>query len=228
MWESEGLTFSPDDFSGQVRLFPLPNLVLFPSVMQPLHIFEPRYREMLEDALQGDRLIAMCLLQGQGGGPEPLPVHPVACLGKIASHKRQLDGRYDLLLLGVRRVLIREELAPLRSFRQAKVDLLADDYAGLSGQRQDNLQAELTASFRRVLGEMPHASEQLEELFGRKIPLGMLTDIAAYTLNLDLRLKQKLLSECCVQRRTQLLLQAVENLLREGQRAPFPPPFSDN
>ena len=56
------LSLSREDFSGKVRLFPLPNLVLFPHVMQPLHIFEPRYRDLLEDALAGDRLIAMAVL----------------------------------------------------------------------------------------------------------------------------------------------------------------------
>ena len=55
----EDLSFSFEDFSGTVRLFPLPNLVLFPHVMQPLHVFEPRYRELLEDALEDDRLIAL-------------------------------------------------------------------------------------------------------------------------------------------------------------------------
>ena len=58
----DNLSFSFEDFGGRVRVFPLPNLVLFPHVMQPLHIFEPRYRELLEDALAGDRLIAMALL----------------------------------------------------------------------------------------------------------------------------------------------------------------------
>ena len=51
----EDLSFSVENFSGKVRLFPLPNLVLFPHVMQPLHIFEPRYRDMLEDALADDQ-----------------------------------------------------------------------------------------------------------------------------------------------------------------------------
>ena len=51
------------DFAGTARLFPLPNLVLFPHVMQPLHIFEPRYRQMTADALAGDRLIAVVLLK---------------------------------------------------------------------------------------------------------------------------------------------------------------------
>ena len=53
----------PDDFSGPVRLFPLPNLVLFPYVLQPLHIFQPRYRELMADALHDDRLIALATLK---------------------------------------------------------------------------------------------------------------------------------------------------------------------
>src|SRR4030066_12107 len=58
----DDLQFSFEQFSGKARLFPLPNLVLFPHVMQPLHIFEPRYRDMFEDALAGDRLVATVLL----------------------------------------------------------------------------------------------------------------------------------------------------------------------
>ena len=58
----ESFSFSPEQFSGNARVFPLPNLVMFPHVMQPLHIFEPRYRAMLEEALEDDRLIAMGLL----------------------------------------------------------------------------------------------------------------------------------------------------------------------
>ncbi|HEY2760280.1 MAG TPA: LON peptidase substrate-binding domain-containing protein, partial [Pirellulales bacterium] len=53
----EDISFSLEEFSGRARLFPLPNLVVFPHVMQPLHIFEPRYRAMLEEALASDRLI---------------------------------------------------------------------------------------------------------------------------------------------------------------------------
>jgi Lon protease-like protein len=53
----------PDNFSGVVRLFPLPNLVMFPHALLPLHIYEPRYRRMLEDALADDQLLAMSLLQ---------------------------------------------------------------------------------------------------------------------------------------------------------------------
>ena len=81
-------TFSLDGFAGMARLFPLPNLVMFPHVVQPLHIFESRYVEMLEDALAGDHLIATALLmpgwEGEYDGRPP--VDPIVCLGRVISH----------------------------------------------------------------------------------------------------------------------------------------------
>ena len=113
------------------RLFPLPNLVLYPHVMQPLHIFEERYREMLEDALASDKLIAMAVLEAGLGRPITTagrPLSEYACLGKVVAHHRLDDGRYNVLLLGVERVRIVKELDPLRSFRQASVEMVEDCY----------------------------------------------------------------------------------------------------
>jgi len=80
----DDLAFSSEEFSGRARLFPLPNLVLFPHVIQPLHIFEPRYVELLRDAIQSDKLIAISLLapgweDDYDGRPT---IEPVACLGE--------------------------------------------------------------------------------------------------------------------------------------------------
>src|SRR5437763_12628020 len=92
------------DFDGTARLFPLPNLVLFPYVIQPLHIFEPRYRQMTADSLAGDRLLTMALLRpGWEESYEGRPaVHPVGCLGKIVADQHLENGRYNLLLRGLR------------------------------------------------------------------------------------------------------------------------------
>jgi Lon protease-like protein len=74
-----------DQFSGTARLFPLPNLVLFPQVVQGLHIFEPRYRQLMADALDGDGLITLVLLKPgwEEEYDERPEVEPVGCLGKI-------------------------------------------------------------------------------------------------------------------------------------------------
>src|SRR5438876_12325122 len=98
----------PSSFDGSVRLFPLPNLVLFPQAMEPLHIFEPRYRQMTADALATDRLIAMVLLKSgpEEEGEERPALHSVACLGKIVADQRLEDGRYNILLDGFSRLRI--------------------------------------------------------------------------------------------------------------------------
>src|SRR4026209_1458288 len=92
-------------------LFPLPNVVLFPNVFLPLHIFEPRYREMTADALDADRMIGMVLLRPGGEGDyEGRPaVYPIGCSGVITHVERQPDGRYNLVLRGLDRFRIVEE-----------------------------------------------------------------------------------------------------------------------
>src|SRR5262249_44277168 len=74
-----------DDFTGVARLFPLPNFVLMPHVVKPLHVFEPRYRQLVSDALAGDQLIALVLLKPDWEGDyEGQPaIHDVACLARI-------------------------------------------------------------------------------------------------------------------------------------------------
>src|SRR5207245_11115488 len=91
------------DFRGVGRLFPLPNLVLFPHVVQPLHVFEPRYRELTADALAGDQMITMSLMQpgwepDYEGNP---PLFPVACLARIIAHNELVGGRSLILLRGL-------------------------------------------------------------------------------------------------------------------------------
>jgi len=234
-WDSAELDFNAQTFSGVVRLFPLPNLVLYPHVMQPLHIFEERYREMLEDALAGDQLITMAMLEP---GWEPdydsrPPIAQYACLGKVVAHHRLEDGRYNLLLLGVQRVRIVKELEPLRSFRQARVELMEDCYDFRAPAERKQLQERLLDAFRKHLPCACQLPEQLENMLSSQLPLGLLTDLAAYALPLETDVKQQLLAECRVRRRAEILLAEVENLAAttatsSSSSLRFPPSFSDN
>ena len=118
-------------------LFPLPNVVLFPGVFLPLHVFEPRYREMVADALQGDRLIGMTLLQPgwQADYEGRPPVYPIGCSGVITHVELLPDGRYNLVLRGLDRFrIVSEDHA--RSYRRAEVDLLRDPPLDQAGRRQ--------------------------------------------------------------------------------------------
>lgn len=232
-WNAEDLEFDAETFSGVARLFPLPNLVLYPHVLQPLHIFEERYREMVEDALMGDKLIAMAVLKPgwERDYESRPPIAPVACLGKIVAHHRLPDGRYNLLLLGVQRVRIAQELDPLRSFRQASVELIEDEY-DLDGPIEGHdLQEKLVAAFHNKLSSECETPEQLEKLLSGELPLGLLTDLAAYALPLDVAVKQALLAECRVSARAEVLLSQVARLVAASPGRPshtFPPEFSDN
>jgi Lon protease-like protein len=233
-WDATELEFDAATFCGVSRLFPLPNLVLYPHVMQPLHIFEERYREMLEDALSGDRLITMALLEPgwETDYDSRPPIAPYGCLGKVVAHHRQDDGRYNVLLLGVERVRIIEELDPLRSFRQAKVEIVEDRYDFQSKAEMKRIQDTLLSAFQEHLPGKCQLPEQLQEMLSRHLPLGPLTDLAAYALPLDLEVKQKLLSERRVSVRAQIMLQQVAALAGKSSRATakfdFPPRFSDN
>src|SRR5215471_8104713 len=92
-------------------LFPLPNVVLFPNVFLPLHIFEPRYREMVADALAGDRLIGMVLLKPgwEQQDADPPSVYPLGCSGVITHVDQLADGRYNIVLRGIERFRIVQE-----------------------------------------------------------------------------------------------------------------------
>jgi Lon protease-like protein len=229
------LAFSVDRFSGQVRLFPLPNFVLFPHVMQPLHVFEPRYRDLLEDALAGDGLIAMAVLgPGWERNYEGRPaLYPTACLGQISAHCRLSDGTYNVLLVGLRRVRLLRELKPARRFREAEVALCDDVYPARPLAHRRALQRDFREALQRFLPGHPAAQEQLDQLLDNDVPLGTLTDVIGYMLDLDVAQKHLLLGEVDVYRRAELLLGHLSPLAGSAitdaiSAFAFPPAFSTN
>lgn len=249
-WNGEDLCFDQSRFCGTARLFPLPDLVMFPHVVQPLHIFEQRYREMLREALDSDGLIAMSMpiesALAQSNSVEAISeedrpeLSPYACLGKVITHHRLQDGRYNLMLLGVRRVRIIEELPLERTFREARVDLLEDFESDLSCSCRDALQSQLTEAFQQALPSGSLPSDAVSELLSEEIPLGALTDLISFALPFSAELKRSLLGESNVDVRAKRLLQALggkpgEEALSEPLEATvgrpargFPPPFSMN
>jgi uncharacterized protein len=231
----DDFSFSPDDFSGVVRLFPLPNLVLFPHVMQPLHIFEPRYCELLREALAGDRFITMALLTP---GWEPNyegrpPVYSVACLGRIAAHHRLPEGSHNLLLTGLKRIEIVRELPPRKAFREAEAKLREDFYPAAPTGMAQNLRRRLRDAVLRSLPELVKVHGHVGPLTEDGVPLGLLTDLVSYMLDIPLVDKQTLLGESNVHRRAEMLLEHLARAAADvnpgaGGPLEFPPAFSDN
>jgi len=107
------------------------NVVLFPKVHLPLHIFELRYRQMIRDAMDGERLIGMALLRGDWekdyyGNPD---IYPVGCVGHIVSVAPFPDGRFNIVLRGLTEYEVQEHILDKTPYRQAKV-LLRNERKG--------------------------------------------------------------------------------------------------
>ena len=235
MTDSQQFLFSPEDFSGTVRLFPLPNLVLFPHVVQPLHIFEPRYCDLLLESLEDDRLIGMATLvpgwENDYEGCPPISSH--ACLGRVMAHQPLEDGSHNILLAGVSRIEIVQELTLPKSFRNARVILREDRCPSPDVAHVLELREKLHRAMGELLTFVSDARQQLEELLDREVPLGTLTDLIAYLMDVDLGEKLILLGEDDVVCRAEILakrLAALTSDTRSSGRGdqPFPPLPSRN
>ncbi len=137
-----------------IPIFPLPNVVLFPNVFLPLHIFEARSREMVADALAGDRIIGMTLLRpgyesNYEGRP---PVYPVGCAGVITHSEPLSEGRYNIVLRGLEKFRITGE-DRAKPYRLAHVDPLPEDIAAADRdairKHRTRLEALLAAAIER-------------------------------------------------------------------------------
>ena len=138
-------------FTGWAPLFPLPNVVHFPHLLLPLHIFEPRYRQMVGDSLTGSRLIAMALLKPgwvtTEGSP---PIHDTVCLGRITAEQTAPDGRYYLVVQGLSRARIVREEASDRPYRVAELTLHPDPETPASEAAAAAQRRRLIGAFRKL------------------------------------------------------------------------------
>ena len=139
----------------EIPIFPLSNVVLFPQIQTPLHLFELRYRQMAEQALAGERRIGMVTVPPQhvdemGGDP---PVYPVGCAGLIAQSQRLPDGRYNVVLAGTQRFRIEQE-GPRPGgclYRVAQVELLDDPFPEAEQERVALLRDRIAALVRSLV-----------------------------------------------------------------------------
>ena len=111
------------DVSQRFPIFPLPGAILFPGLQLPLHIFEPRYRDLVGSALAKDRLIGMIQPQKSKDGA---PLYAIGCLGRIGDVEALEDGRYNIVLDGEARFRVLRELDTTTTFRQVEAELIED------------------------------------------------------------------------------------------------------
>ena len=200
------------DFA-ELSIFPLPNVTLFPGALLPLHVFEPRYRELLRDALSRRSVIAIARLrpgfeQDYEGRP---PVFAVCGVGRVESCSEREDGRFDLALRGLARARILEELPPQRAFRQVRAERV----------REPAADAALVAAWQLKLGSLwerlaPHLPQQVRDLSA--LTRGA-EDASAYSDRLaaamvaDPNMSQQLLAEADPAERLRLLTGRVQELV---------------
>lgn len=208
--------FDEQEFSGVIPVFPLPEVVLFPNMLLPLHIFEPRYREMVRDAMAGEKLIGMAKLQPGWENEyygEP-PIHERIGMGKIVRCEELADGRFNILLLGLHRVEIVEEF-PADPYRRARVILLESESGDADALNPMRQELELKyLQLTKIIGSQPAIDSVLEN---QNLPLGLVTDALMSSLRIDPEIRQELLEELDVIERTSKLLEWINLQLRALQ-----------
>jgi uncharacterized protein len=186
----------------RVSIFPLPGAILLPGMQLPLHIFEPRYRALVGDALARDRLIGMIQPKSSGGNPK---LFGVGCLGRIGDVEAMEDGRYNIVLEGLQRFTLVRELDVSTAFRQIEADLWEEDEVGelLSlGER-----AALEAESRRFAEAQGYSVDwkavgQLDDY--------SLVNIIAQIAPFDAAAKQALLEARGLATRSELIIQLMQ------------------
>ncbi len=200
----------------QVPIFPLPNAVLFPNVFMPLHIFEPRYCEMVRDSIANDRIIGMVLLKegwNLHADPNP-PIYSVGCAGIITHVESVNNERYNIVLRGFERFRVAQE-DQTRAYRLAEVDILPEKVSADGRIQLDRDKNKL----ERLLDQ-----NQSRTSTDTKIPLDMPTEDLINTLSQYLEFepleKQALLERLGPTERCSALVELLEmRLLMNNQPA---------
>jgi Lon protease-like protein len=196
-----------------VPIFPLPNVVLFPKTLMPLHIFEERYRTMTREVLDGDGQIAMVLLREgwETNYDESPAVHDVACLGKIETFDELEGGKYDIVLAGLHRVRLIREIRH-SPYRLAEVEHLADlsyDDSSLNVIRRRNHIGGLFTRFT----ELATGGKYREVELVPQLNFEALVNMVASTLNLPVQEKQFLLEMDDITQRCDILIPVLQRQL---------------
>ena len=206
-----------EDFSGKMPIFPLPNVVFFPHTFLPLHIFEERYRAMVADATNGEKLICMALLKpGYEDDYEGSPhIHTVGTVGFMPMKKDHADGTSDILLVGMDKVKIKEITSDM-PYRVAEVEIL-HDVVGESDP--EALQEKIFQQFN-VLND-DNLLSAATQFFSEGLDFEMAVNLVISHLEIEGEEKQKLLELGDLSLRAKVLLQYLESGLRVDLAADF-------
>ncbi|MBL8953767.1 MAG: LON peptidase substrate-binding domain-containing protein [Myxococcaceae bacterium] len=205
--------------AGRLKVFPLPSLVLFPGTAVPLHIFEPRYRAMVKDALEADGVFALAQVPPSAvpelvGDP---PLHPIVSAGVVSLNEQLPDGRYNLMLTGVCRARVIAEHAKDKLYREVQAEMLPDD---------ESIGGDAELSLRRAVLELAarlpqKAAENFVKVASRAKG-GGLADVVAATLVNNVTRRVELLDELDPLKRLGEVLNEVTAVIARMKAPPNP------
>ena len=214
------MTADPSALAAQelerLAVFPLPRVVLFPGATLPLHLFEPRYRAMMEDCVREGRMAMAVAMLAPGweddyeGRP---PIHAVAGVGRIGEHRRRSDGRWDLILVGALRARLTELPAQGRAYRMARAEPLADRVP--HPDAVERLKPGLLATAASIASLVRESHPEFELGLDASMPASALADRLADQLVADPGRRQQILEAADVKVRMALVSDALVELLAQ-------------
>ena len=201
----------------RLKVFPLPPVVLLPGSAAPLHIFEPRYRALVKDALQTDGLFALAqVMPGQeallAGKPA---LEEMLCVGLIGMNELLEDGRYNLVLVGVARARLRHELPTTQPYREVEAELLEDEVV------EPEVDVNLRRAVVELVARLPTQVGQRVAQVASRVSGGALADVVASTFMQEPAKRFEVLCETDVRQRIEIVTE--ELLMLVGHLKPRKP-----
>ena len=199
----------------EIPIFPLPNVVFFPHTLLPLHIFEPRYRQMLADCLAGDRRLAVVLLRPGWeaeyyGRPA---VYSVAGTGEIVASERIPDGRSNILLKGLGRIMIEGEVPSPKPYRIARASWLDEVYPSGGEDELESQVDHLRRLCGDLLGALPEPVPAFLEILTQRDSPSVFVDRVSSLVVPEPEERQRLLELSDVQQRIAEVIAVLETLV---------------
>jgi len=199
-----------------LKVFPLHGVAVLPGTPAPFHIFEPRYKALFGDALRGDRIVAVPSLFRKPDAQALRPPLKVVCgAGFIETHDRYEDGRYDVVVRGLARVRLVEELPPTKLYREFKAEILEDVLpAGGARALQGQLEA-LRQLVYELSTKLPQESgaPQLAEVVAQMKEPSSIVDLVAAAAVSDPDDRQAVLEEVDVAKRLERVIEEVAGVV---------------
>lgn len=200
-----------------VPIFPLPDAVFFPHTLMPLHVFEPRYKDMITDVLAGDQRLGIVQLrpgwdEDYYGAP---PVYKMLGVGEIIDHHQMEDGRYDIIVQGMFRAHILSE-AMHGDYRTAEVEVIHENLEDTDAEEVMWVHGRLFELYHKLSAALPDTVRTVQPILGESPSPGALIDAMASIFVENAYDRQGILSERDIARRQRLLRVQLRSILRAG------------